>query len=79
MNTITKLIVVNLILLAISLGILYFIYTFFFENNEYIKNHSYIGVAILLVYILLRPRARIIRSDSEDKVQIKWLTKKWDV
>jgi hypothetical protein len=75
MSTIKKLIVINLVIVVISLLILYPIYLFYFKNNP----GNYIGILLVFAFILLRPRAKIAKHQSDNKVQIKWFGKIWEV
>ena len=75
MNAITKLILVNLIIVAISLLLFYPIYIYFLKNNP----GNYTGILLIFAFILVRPRAKIVKYQSGDKVQIKWFRMKWDV
>lgn len=75
MSTITKLILVNLIIVVISLLILYPIYLYFFKD----KPNNYIGMLLIFGFIILRPRAKIVQTESKEVVQIKWFGKIWEV
>lgn len=75
MNAITKLILVNLVIVVISLLLLYPIYLYLFKN----KTDNYLGVLLILGFIMLRPRAKIVHFQSGDAVEIRWFRKKWIV
>ncbi|HFS67887.1 MAG TPA: hypothetical protein ENK67_06705 [Flavobacteriia bacterium] len=75
MSVMTKLILVNLGIVVISLLILYPLYLYFLKDNP----NNYLGMLFILGYLILRPRAKIIKYQSEDKVEIKWFRKKWEI
>ena len=75
MNAITKLILVNLVIVVISLLLLYPIYLYLFKN----KTDNYLGILLIFGFIMLRPRAKIVHFQSGDAVEIRWFRKKWIV
>ncbi len=75
MNAITKLILVNLVIIIISLLLLYPIYLYLFKN----KTDNYFSILLIFGFIMVRPRAKIVYFQSGDAVEIRWFRKKWIV
>jgi len=75
MSTITKLILVNLAIVVISLLVMYPIYWYFLKENP----NKYVGFILIFAFIIVRPRAKIVQYQSGNLVQIIWFGKKWEI